>query len=227
MEYVLSISKAWDWSKEKNEIWEMPSEDSYFLLNRWKGKGFHKFLDLGCGLGRHSFQFAHEGFSVSALDLSELAIQHIKEISERENLDINAQLGDMLSLPYDDETFDCILAFHAISHTDTNGMRKIVKELERVLRPGGEIYVTLCSKMTWSYRDAGFPIVDENSVMKIEDGAENGIPHFFADEEIVKGLFLKFSFVRLRHIQDLVIEDQKYVSWHYFLLGQKDKAEGN
>ena len=217
----MSISRAWDWSKEENEIWQEPSEDSYYLLARWRGKGYQKFLDLGCGLGRHSFQFAREGFSVDALDLSGLAIEHIRETSANAGIEINAQLGDMLLLPYASEAFDCLLAFHTISHTDTEGMKRIAEELWRVLRPGGEMYVTLCSKMTWSYREAGYPQIDANSVRKIEDGPENGIPHFFADEETIKSLFQDFSIERLRHVQDLVIADKKYVSWHYFLLARK------
>lgn len=64
------ISKAWDWDKNNDEIWFTPSEDSYFLINRWKDKGFNKFLDLGCGRGRHSIQFARYGFEVNSFDLS-------------------------------------------------------------------------------------------------------------------------------------------------------------
>ena len=53
-------SKGWDWNlvKEDNEnIWKNPSIESYYLLNRWKSQGKKEFLDLGCGLGRHSILF--------------------------------------------------------------------------------------------------------------------------------------------------------------------------
>ncbi len=40
-------SKPWDWSKNESTQWLIPTIES------WKSKGFKKFLDLGCGLGRH------------------------------------------------------------------------------------------------------------------------------------------------------------------------------
>jgi ubiquinone/menaquinone biosynthesis C-methylase UbiE len=52
----------------------------------------------------------------------------------------------MKELPYKDESFDCILAYHVISHTDTQGIKRILKELNRVLRKSGEFFITLCSK---------------------------------------------------------------------------------
>lgn len=50
-------SKGWNWEivkDDKVDIWKNPSIESYYLLNRWKSQGKRNFLDLGCGLGRHS-----------------------------------------------------------------------------------------------------------------------------------------------------------------------------
>ena len=47
-------SKAWNWDEVKEQIWNEPSEDVYYYLHRWQQTGFKKFLDLGCGKGRHS-----------------------------------------------------------------------------------------------------------------------------------------------------------------------------
>ena len=92
------------------------------------------FLDLGCGLGRHSVLFAKNGFNVSCFDISEEAINRTKQWCEEENLKCNYKVGDMLLLPYKDNSFDCILCRNVISHTDTEGIKKIIKELKRVLK---------------------------------------------------------------------------------------------
>ena len=156
--------------KNESNIWNIPTEDSFYLLERWKNLNYSKFLDLGCGLGRHSIQFAKAGFVVSSIDLSETAIERLR-INAKENcVVVNAISGDMANLPYKDESFDCLLAYHVISHTDTSGIKQIIGEIKRVVKKGGEIYITLCSKNAWSYKDAEFPIVDENTVIKIEDG---------------------------------------------------------
>jgi hypothetical protein len=31
-------SKAWDWEKEKNNIWLEPCEESYYYVNKWKNQ---------------------------------------------------------------------------------------------------------------------------------------------------------------------------------------------
>ena len=112
---------------------------------------------------------------------------------------------------------DCLLAFHVLSHTDTPGMQQVIGEIERVMKPRGEVFITLCSKDTWSYKEAGFPVIDENFVMKIQDGPENGIPHFFADRGIIDKLFTGFNIQSLKHTQDIIVEGEEYGFWHYFI----------
>ena len=136
----MSISKAWEWNEEKNQIWLTPSEESYFISNRWKNQGFKLLLDFGCGLGRHSIYFAGQGFNVSAFDLSEDGTKYLCNWAKKENLNIDVTVADMLSLPYSDETFDCLFGFHVISHTDTTGIKIILNEVKRVIKPQGEIY---------------------------------------------------------------------------------------
>lgn len=212
--------KAWDWTKANSDIWQTPSEDSYYLLDRWKSKNFRRFLDLGCGLGRHAFQFARAGFYTCAFDLSKEAIDGLKARAKEEQIKMEAEAGDMISLPYENACFDCLLAYHVISHTTTDGIKKIIKEIERVLAPGGEFFISLCSKNSWSYKEANYPQFDENTVIKQEDGPENGIPHFYSDEKTIRELFSAFHIIRLRHIQDILV-DGNGGSWHYFLLGNK------
>jgi SAM-dependent methyltransferase len=57
-------SKAWDWSKNEDNYWLIPTIEACYLTESWKSKGFNKFLDLGCGLGRHSIYFAGKGFEI-------------------------------------------------------------------------------------------------------------------------------------------------------------------
>ena len=97
-------SKGWNWKVVKNELedfWKNPSVESYYLVNRWYDK--KDFLDLGCGLGRHSILFGKNDFNVSCFDISEDAILKTKEWAESENLEFDYKIGDMLNLPYENE----------------------------------------------------------------------------------------------------------------------------
>lgn len=143
-------SKGWDWKilkESEEEIWKNPSIESYYLLNRWKSQEKENFLDLGCGLGRHSILFGKNDFKVSCFDISEEAVKRTKEWAKKENLEFDYKVGDMLKLPYENEQFDCIYCRNVISHTDTEGMKQVIKELDRVMKKDGECYLTLGSKI--------------------------------------------------------------------------------
>lgn len=220
---MTSISKAWDWSRDTRELWHTPSEESHYLVERWKGKGFTYFLDLGCGLGRHSLLFARHGFTVDSFDLSREAIEGLAtKASSFALTNLTARTGDMMKLPYADSSMDCLLAYHVISHTDSKGIHTIVSEINRVLKEGGEFFLTLCSKKSWSFTEAGYPKLDEHTIVKIEDGPENGIPHFYCDETTITQLFTHANLISIRHIQDCMQNGTALNnSWHYFILGGK------
>ncbi len=212
------VSKPWDWNLEQNPVWLDPCEASYYVASRWKSQGRKDLLDFGCGLGRHSIYFARQGFQVSAFDLSEDGLSHLRNWAMKERLDIDMRQADMLSLPYLDASFDCIFAYHVISHTTTEGMSQVMREIQRVLRPGGEIFLTLCSKDTWSFKEAGFPKLDANTVVKTDDGPEKGIPHFYVSLDDVIELFRGFGLHNVRHVDDCYYDGRKRNSKHYFVL---------
>ena len=218
-------SKGWNWKiVEENyeEYWKNPSIESYYLLNRWLSQDKKYFLDLGCGLGRHSILFGQNGFNVYCFDISEDAINRTKEWATKEKLEFDYKVGDMLDLPYDDNKFDCILCRNVISHTDTEGMKKVIKELNRVLKVGGECYLTLGSKDSWGFKQEDWPLIDENTRLRMEEGPEYEIPHFYVNYELVKELFSDFDIIDLFQVVDYYEkEDGVTDSYHYHVLIRK------
>ena len=218
-------SKGWQWEIVKNKVedyWKEPSLESYYLLNRWHNQNKKDFLDLGCGIGRHSVLFGLNGFNISCLDISEDGINKTKKWCESENIVADYKISDMLNLPYKDNSFDCILCFNVISHTDTSGVKKVISELKRVLRDDGEVYLTLCSKETWGFKQTDWPMVDANTKLRMDEGPEKGIPHFYADYELIKDLFSEFKIIKLFQLEEFY-EDNNQVktSFHYHLLIKK------
>ena len=217
-------SQGWDWKIVKGdfkEVWKNPSIESYYLLNRWLSEDKKDFLDLGCGLGRHSILFGKNHFNVFAFDISEEAIDRTKEWAEEEKLDFDYQVGDMLSLPFKDSSMDCILCRNVINHTDTNGVKKVISELYRVLRNNGECYLTLCSKETWGFKQ-DWPKVDENTNLKMVEGPEYKVPHFYADYKLIKELFKDFEIINILHVGNFYEHDDGVnTSYHYHILIRK------
>ncbi len=106
-------------------------------------------LDLGCGFGRHAFEAARRGASVIALDAGPDEVAQVRatlgamvEAGElAADHPATAVQGDALALPFADAMFDRVIASEVLEHIpdDVAAMR----ELARVLKPGGTMAVTV------------------------------------------------------------------------------------
>ncbi len=214
------ITKPWDWSKNTDNAWLVPCPESAYLAERWQGLGYKSFLDLGCGLGRHSVYMAQKGFDVNAVDLSDYGVNHLREWAQKVGLTIKTAVSNMLTLPFEDNSFDCIMAFNVIYHTDTNGFIAVLEEIKRVLKPGGELFLTLISKNTFSFQHADqYKKVDENTLLRNEIEAGQDVPHFYVGILDVRTFFSDWSF-ELPPIEnaEYKADDTDYCSKHWSLL---------
>lgn len=199
-------SKAWNWEMVKKDdvYWNSPAPEIFYLCQNWKNKSFVKFLDVGCGFGRNSIYLAKYGFDVSGFDLSDLSVKSTIEKAKEQNVILNKFcVADMLSIPFEDNSFDCILAMNVISHTDTEGFIKILSELKRVLKQNGEIYFTVGSKESFWFNNPVCEYVDENTRIRHEDGPEDGIPHFYIDDKDCLTMFNDFTIIAIKNIREL------------------------
>ena len=95
-----------------------------------------KVLDLGCGIGYDSFYLTQRGLDVIACDFSEKALARLRERvpnAETMMLDISEKL------PFEDESFDLIIADLSLHYFDTQTTEKIMQEIERILAPKGHL----------------------------------------------------------------------------------------
>lgn len=218
----MPITKAWDWSKNTDDYWVIPSIESAFLAERWRSKGFKSLLDLGCGLGRHTIYMGKHSFAVTAMDLSDKAVQTTQNWAERENLNVKACTGNMLDLPFGNNSFDCIIAYNVIYHTDTAGFKTALKEIQRILRPDGELFLTLISKNTWSYdKDDKAKRIDDNTVLRDENETGDNIPHFCVDITDIRKFFTDFKLIRPPVEEcEYNMENPNYYSVHWKIIAK-------
>ena len=84
-------------------------------------------------------------------------------------------------------------------------------------------YFILSENLKSQSKCNGVPVVDENTVIKVEDGPENGIPHFFTDAETIPALLQDIHIISMQHTQDVIVNGKPYGSWHFFILGENRK----
>ncbi len=105
-----------------------------------------RLLEVGCGIGVDSIQLAKCGFAVTAVDLTESAIEVAKEFARHRDVSVDFRVANAEGLEFADESFDAVYSFGVLHHTPD--IEQAVAEVRRVLRPGGTAYVMLYHR--WS-----------------------------------------------------------------------------
>jgi SAM-dependent methyltransferase len=120
-------------------------------------------IDIGCGSGRHLPAFRDYGFRAVGVDSSETRL---------------GVKGDMRDLPWPDEQFDIGLAFGVFYYGTTDDHKQAIKELHRVLKPGGQALV-----VTRTYGDSRSRLLDAEG--RLTAGEEKGMQmNFLAGGDI-------------------------------------------
>lgn len=214
------IEKAWNWNNITSTHWNESSEDIYYYLHLWSEKRSKKLLDLGAGIGRHSLLFAKNGFDVTAFDFSKEGLDKIENFADQLNLEIDLVNGNMNRLPFASQSFDFVVAYNSIYHTDYEGLIRTIYEIRRVLKANGEAFVTMLSKNDRSFIDGSGSLIAENTLMKKEEDGSI-LPHFFVDEEYIYKLFKSFHIISLKQIEEFH-EDKTF--FHYAIHLRKGDA---
>jgi ubiquinone/menaquinone biosynthesis C-methylase UbiE len=94
--------------------------------------------DLGCGPG-HLARYLHgRGIQVCGMDLSTGMVERARRL----NPGIEFNQGDMRTLPVRDNTWAGIAAFYAIVHLPLPDLDRSLREMMRVLAPGGRLLLS-------------------------------------------------------------------------------------
>jgi ubiquinone/menaquinone biosynthesis C-methylase UbiE len=115
-----------------------PEEVEMKIAKKYVRFGGKDTLEVGCGDGRLTFQYASETRSARAIDPSRKAIASAKKKVPKElgaKLRFHVGRGEDLNFP--DESFDVVFFSWSLCCTDMSAMGKSVSEAWRVLRRGG------------------------------------------------------------------------------------------
>lgn len=148
----IRIHKDWKIPVPENQnIRAMLSRPPAYYQSRLKKIGFTgpktKLLDAGCGSGIWSIAASYLNAHVDAIDSTQEYLNVACEINghyRRRNIQFRS--GKMESLPYGDESFDYVISYCAWMYTRRP---QSLKEMARVLKPGGRIYLGAVAGLGW------------------------------------------------------------------------------
>ncbi|MDZ7266240.1 MAG: class I SAM-dependent methyltransferase [candidate division KSB1 bacterium] len=119
-------------------------------------RGSQNILDLGCGDGKNCLELREMNPSLQFYGIDLREPEGIPPFIHYHRLDLNTA-----SLPYNNQFFDAILLVHVIEHLDNPA--HLGGEIQRLLKPGGMIYIetpnwtTMFLPSFGFYREQGYP----------------------------------------------------------------------
>jgi len=192
-----------DWEKifaEKGYVFIDPHPDLSRLVTMFHNTNVERILDLGCGTGRNLVSLLKAGFDVSGFDSSKTALELTKQWLDEEDLDAPLHHGRMEELlPYGDDFFDAVISIQVIHHNFMTEILDTVNEIERVLRTGGYLFITvpiLGPKPENPEDDWKLNWVEDGTYIP-QCGPESGIPHHYFSEEELQNVLKNFEILEM------------------------------
>jgi len=113
-------------------------------FNAYPGKAV---LEVGCGAAVDLARFAKGGAVCTGVDLAGSAIALAKANFEQQGLGADLRVANGEALPFPDNTFDLVYAHGVVQYTADP--QRLVDEVRRVLKPGGEAVFQVYNRISW------------------------------------------------------------------------------
>lgn len=186
---------------EARKYFVEPHIPLFAQFERWQGK---KVLEIGCGIGTDTMNFARAGATVTAVDLSDESLQVARKRAEVFGLEdritfIQAN-GERLSEYVPVETYDLVYSFGVIHHTPNP--ENVIREIHKYMGPQSEFKMMVYNRYSWKvlwillkYGKGAFWNLDE-LVAKYSE-AQTGCPVTFTySHKSVKNLLQRLTITR-------------------------------
>ena len=156
------------------------------VLNLKKGA---ELLDIACGAGDHSVEFAKRGFKITAFDISQSLIDVAKERAKSEKVEVNFYTSDMRDMSFKSQFKVAVMLSHSFGFFDHEMNKHVLKGTYDALKDSGCLLLDLMNpynlprfQKTWTQLEGGF-LLNEPHVLDAPAGVLRGRPAMFIDTE--------------------------------------------
>jgi SAM-dependent methyltransferase len=162
-----------------------------------------RVLEAGCGYGRNLVYLLREGYEVFAADLDATGVEHVRKLSASLDTGLpaeNFQVAAVEHMPFPDEFADVVIC-SAVLHFARDGQHflAMLKELWRVLRPGGMLFCRLGSRIGMDFQSI------RPNIYITGDGSE----WFLVDEKMLLRLTDELNGVLVDPLKTTIVQDYR------------------
>ena len=119
--------------------------------------------------------FKYHGYETCGIDIDEKRLKMAEDFCKQQGIDVDFRLGDMRELDFANDSFGSVFSYNTICHLSREDTAIAMKEMIRVLKPGGHLFVNFLS--TDDFRHGLGEEVARNEFVHV------ALHTFFEDEE--------------------------------------------
>jgi SAM-dependent methyltransferase len=162
-----------------------------------------RVLEAGCGYGRNLVYLLRAGYELFAVDRDADAVEHVRKLSESLETGLpadNFQVAPVEQMPFPDEFVDVVIC-SAVLHfaRDARHFLAMLKDLWRVLRPGGMLFCRLGSRIGMDFESV------RPNIYVTGDGSE----WFLVDEKMLLRLTDELNGVMVDPLKTTIVQDYR------------------
>lgn len=198
--------------------WDKIVSFVYRYYPRDQPKNETKILELGFGSGCNLWFCAREGFDCYGIEWSEIAVNHAKDWFLKENLNANLKQGNFSPLNFESDFFDLIIDRGSLTCVNINDCFSSLKEVFRVLKPGGYFCFNPYSSQHTSHIEgdslnSGMTKINTGTLVNVGD------LKFYSEGEITKIVReAGFKIHQMRHIEEKFFSTKEGTQAEWFLV---------
>jgi SAM-dependent methyltransferase len=176
-------ARAWIASMGEQGDWARQHVLDPVMLGRVARRAFRSALDVGCGEGRFCRMLTASGMACVGIDPTQALLDEAK----RRDPSGDYRLGSAECLPFEAASFDLVVSY--LTLVDIADFRTAIREMYRVLQPGGSLLIANLTSFTSACAAEGW--------VKDEDGQRL---HFPVDRYLDEFSFeLEWQGIRIRN----------------------------
>ncbi len=162
-----------------------------------------RVLEAGCGYGRNLVYLLRERCEVFAIDEDAAAVDHVRRLSASLRTGLpeeNFQVARVEQMPFPDGFADVVIC-SAVLHfaRDARHFLAMLKELWRVLRPGGMLFCRLGSRIGMEFESV------RPNIYRTGDGSE----WFLVDEKMLLRLTDELNAVQVDPLKTTIVQNYR------------------